>query len=128
MHVSLGGAVTERLPLAGARFVTRFARAHPGAEVEPSTVYAAQATEVLLDAIARSNGTRASVLEQLFKTHVKNGLLGNFAFDANGDTTESPITIMRVSRGGGKNTILGTGGGIVERVARPSPRLVIPRG
>ena len=37
-------------------------------EVEPATVYAAQATEVLLDAIARSDGTRGSVLEQLFKT------------------------------------------------------------
>jgi branched-chain amino acid transport system substrate-binding protein len=126
MHVSLGGAVTERLPPAGARFVERFSRAHGGAEVEPSTVYAAQATEVLLDAIARSNGTRASVLEQLFGTHVRRGLLGTFAFDANGDTTESPITIMRVSRGGGKNTIQSISGGIVERVARPSPRLVAP--
>jgi ABC-type branched-subunit amino acid transport system substrate-binding protein len=125
-YVSLGGAITERLPPAGARFVKRFARAHAGVEVEPSSVYAAQATEVLLDAIGRSNGTRASVLEQLFKTHVENGLLGNFAFDRNGDTTESPITIMRVSRGGGKNSTLS--GGIVARVARPSPRLVIPQG
>jgi branched-chain amino acid transport system substrate-binding protein len=127
-YVSLGGAVTERLPAAGARFVERFSRAHGGVEVEPSTVYAAQATEVLLDAIARSNGTRSSVLEQLFGTHVKAGLLGTFAFDANGDTTESPITILRVSRGGGKNTLLSVEGGAVERVVRPSPRLVAAEG
>ncbi len=125
-YVSLGGAVTERLPAPGARFVEHFARAHGGAEVEPSTVYAAQATEVVLAAIARSNGSRSSVLERLFRTHVRDGLLGTFAFDANGDTTESPITILRVSRGGGKNTVLSVEGGVVERVARPSARLVAP--
>jgi branched-chain amino acid transport system substrate-binding protein len=127
-YVSLGGAVTERLPAAGARFAARFSRTHGGAEVEPSTVYAAQATEVLLDAISRSDGTRSSVLEQLFATHVKAGLLGTFAFDANGDTTESPITILRVSHGGGKNTLLSVEGGVIERVVRPSPRLVAPDG
>jgi branched-chain amino acid transport system substrate-binding protein len=126
VYVSLAGAVTERLPPAGARFVQRFARSHGGTEVDPSTVYAAQATEVVLDAIARSNGTRASVLEQLFRTHVTDGLLGTFAFDANGDTSESPITIMRVSHGGGKNTVQSIGGGVVERVVRPSSRLVAP--
>jgi branched-chain amino acid transport system substrate-binding protein len=115
MYVSFGGAVPERLPPAGARFVDDFTRLHPGVQVEPWAVYAAQATAVVLDAIARSDGSRGSVLTQLFATHVKNGLLGTFAFDANGDTTESPITIARVSP---------AGTGVVERVARPSPRLV----
>jgi branched-chain amino acid transport system substrate-binding protein len=123
-YVSLGGAVTERLPPAGAAFVARFKRAHGAIEVEPSTVYAAQAAEVALDAISRSSGTRASVLQELFRTRVTKGLLGAFGFDANGDSTESPITIMRVSRGGGKNTMMSVEGGVVERVVRPSPRLV----
>jgi branched-chain amino acid transport system substrate-binding protein len=127
-YVALAGAVTERLPPAGTRFVDQFARAHGGADVEPSTVYAAQATEVLLEAIARSNGTRSSVLDELFRAHVRDGLLGTFGFDANGDTTESPITIMRVARGGGKNSLESVEGGVVERVARPSPRLVAPIG
>lgn len=128
MHVSLSGVVTQRLPPAGARFVHDFKRTQRGAEVQPSAVYAAQAAEVMLDAIAHSDGTRASVLEQLFRTRVRNGLLGSFGFDANGDTTEAPVTILRVVRGGGSNTVASAEGGDVERVLRPSVRLVKPNG
>jgi branched-chain amino acid transport system substrate-binding protein len=124
LHVSLVGVVSERLPAAGARFVEAFGRTQPGVEIEPSAVYAAQATEVLLEAIARSDGTRSSVLEELFETRVRDGLLGSFAFDANGDTTESPITVLRVARGGGSNTVQSVEGGVVEDVVRPSPSLV----
>jgi branched-chain amino acid transport system substrate-binding protein len=99
VHVSLAGVVTETLPAAGARFVRALRKAHPRAEVEASSVYAAQATEVLLDAIARSDGTRASVVRQLFTTHVTKGLLGSFSFDRNGDTTDDAITIQRVVHG-----------------------------
>ena len=88
--VSLAGVVTERLPPAGAAFVRRFARTQAGVEIEPSAVYAAQAAEVVLDAIARSDGTRASVLSALFRTRVRDGLLGDFSFDARGDVSESP--------------------------------------
>jgi hypothetical protein len=56
---------------------------------------------------------------------VKSGLLGSFGFDGNGDITESPVTIMRVARKGKKNTIQSVEGGVVERVARPSPSLVV---
>jgi branched-chain amino acid transport system substrate-binding protein len=127
VHVSLAGVVTETLPAAGARFVRAFRQAHPRAEVEPSSVYAAQATEVLLDAIARSDGSRASVLRELFRTHVRNGLLGSFGFDARGDTTESPVTILRAAGKGASAGIRSvTAGGVVEKVVRPSPRLVAP--
>ena len=124
MYVSLAGVVTDRLSPAGVRFVRRFGKVQAGVDVQPSAVYAAQAAEVLLDAIARSDGTRGSVLEELFATEVRNGLLGSFAFDANGDTTESPVTIMRVARGGGANRIGSVEGGVVARVLRPSPSLV----
>ncbi len=124
VYVSLAGALTERLPPAGTRFVQRFGKTQAGVGIEPSAVYAAQAAEVLLDAIARSDGTRASVLEELFETRVTDGLLGSFGFDADGDITESPVTIMRVVRGGGSNRIESIEGGVVERVVRPSPRLV----
>jgi DNA-binding SARP family transcriptional activator/ABC-type branched-subunit amino acid transport system substrate-binding protein len=126
VYVSLAGAVTERLPPAGARFVQRFRATQAGAEIEPSAVYAAQAAEVLLDAIAGSDGTRESVLEALFATRVENGLLGSFRFDDTGDITESPITILRVARGGRSNRVADAEGGVVERVVRPSPSLVAP--
>lgn len=79
---------------------------------------------MLLDAIGRSDGSRASVLEALFDTRAKSSLLGSFGFDRNGDITESPVTSMRVVRKGEKNTIQSVEGGVVERVARPSPSLV----
>lgn len=122
--VSLGGLVRERLPPAGARFVERFRRAQPGVEIELSAVYAAQAAEVLLDAIARSDGSRASVLRELFRLRVEDGLLGSFGFDRNGDVSESPVTILRVVRRGQSNTVASIEGGVVERVVRPSPSLV----
>lgn len=125
-HVSLGGVVTERLPPAGRRFVRAFGRTQPGVEVDPSAVYTAQATEVLLDAIARSDGTRASIVQELFRTRIRNGLLGTFGFDENGDITESPVTIMRVRRGGGSTTVQSVQGGVIERVVRPSSKLVAP--
>ena len=61
--------------------------------------YWARAAEVLLDAIARSDGTRASVTAELFKTKIVNGILGSFSFDRNGDTTSGAVTIYRIVRG-----------------------------
>ena len=124
MYLSLAGVVTEGLPPAGARWAKRFGKTQSGVAVEPSAVYAAQATEVLLDAIARSDGTRASVVRELFATRVTNGLLGSFGFDANGDISESPVTIVQVQRPGSSNAIADVGGARVAKVERPSPGLV----
>ena len=50
-----------------------------------------------MDAIARSDGTRASVLEELRATDVKDGILGSFRFDANGDITTASVPILRIT-------------------------------
>jgi ABC-type branched-subunit amino acid transport system substrate-binding protein/outer membrane protein assembly factor BamB len=57
---------------------------------------AAQAADVVMRAIARSEGTRSSVLRQLRNTSVKGGLLGDFHFDR-GDITPAEIPIFRVT-------------------------------
>ncbi len=124
VFVSLAGVLTEGLPRGGAAFVRRFAATQAGAPVEPSSVYTAQAAEVVLDAIARSDGTRASVLDELFRTRVRDGLLGDFEFDSRGDISEHPVTILRVARGGSSNRVASVEGGVVERVSRPPARLV----
>jgi DNA-binding SARP family transcriptional activator/ABC-type branched-subunit amino acid transport system substrate-binding protein/DNA-binding beta-propeller fold protein YncE len=98
MTVSLPGVPTERLPSVGKAFVAAF-REEIGQQPMQQSVYAAQATEVLLDAIAKSDGTRASVVAELFETKVTNGLLGSFSIDPRGDTTASPVTIYRIVRG-----------------------------
>src|SRR6185295_13559773 len=74
--------------------------------VSPSTSWD-QAADVVLDAIARSDGTRSSVLTQLFATKVRSGLLGTFAFDPAGDVTRSPITILRAERRDGSHAAAG---------------------
>ena len=110
--VSFPAASPERLRGEGRRFVADFRKA-TGRPVEAFSVAAAQATETLLDAIAKSDGSRASVTAELFKTKVTDGILGTFSFDRNGDTTAGAVTIYRIVRG--KPTIF--------RVFTPSPRL-----
>jgi ABC-type branched-subunit amino acid transport system substrate-binding protein len=101
--------------------VQRFGRVQSNDTIEPAAVYAAQ---VVLDANARSDGTRGSILDELFRTRVRNGLLGDFSFDQRGDITESPVTNVRVARGGSSRRIASVEGGDVVRVTRPRVSLV----
>ena len=75
----------------------RFARELGDASKVYGTIEAGQAAEVVLDAIARSDGTRASVLRELRETRVKEGILGSFGFDANGDITSASVPVMRIT-------------------------------
>ncbi len=122
--VSIAGVVPETFPPGGAVWARRFARTQAGLPVQPSAVYAAQAATVALDAIARSDGSRASILRELFATDVRDGLLGDFGFDAAGDITESPVTVMRVTGAGGSRRVQSVEGGEVLQVLRPPARLL----
>jgi branched-chain amino acid transport system substrate-binding protein len=69
---------------------------------DPATQYigvmeAGQAADLVMDAIARSDGTRASVLHELFASDVKDGILGTFRFDPNGDIRPASIPILRIT-------------------------------
>ena len=102
MTVSVAGLPNEQLGTTGKQFVSGFGATQPGGQVDPYSVYAAQAAQVLLDAIKSSDGTRASVAKGLFKTKVTNGILGSFSINANGDTDANPVTIYKIT--GGKQT------------------------
>jgi ABC-type branched-subunit amino acid transport system substrate-binding protein/DNA-binding beta-propeller fold protein YncE len=98
MVVSLPIVPASHLPSSGSEFAEEFERAIGG----PAQSYSpavAQATEVLLDAIAASDGTRASVTRNLLGTRVENGILGSFEFDDNGDTTAAGVTMYRIQNG-----------------------------
>jgi branched-chain amino acid transport system substrate-binding protein len=90
------GIPHSALPPAGKTFLREFGRTAAGT---PGAPEAAQATEVLLDAIARSDGTRASVVEELFATKVENGILGSFTFDRLGDIDPAPVGVYRYEGG-----------------------------
>jgi branched-chain amino acid transport system substrate-binding protein len=102
MTVSVAGLPNNQLKGAGKAFVKGFTKA--AGTPDPYSVYAAQATEVLLAAIAKSNGSRGDVAAKLFKTKITNGILGSFSLNKNGDTTSNPVTIYKVK--GGKSTTL----------------------
>jgi ABC-type branched-subunit amino acid transport system substrate-binding protein len=103
MTVSVAGLPNAALKGAGKAFVIAFTKADHKAP-DPYSVYAAQATEVLLQAIKQSNGTRADVTKQLFKVRLVGTLLGNLGFNSNGDVTANPVTIYKVK--GGKSVTL----------------------
>jgi ABC-type branched-subunit amino acid transport system substrate-binding protein len=82
----------------GAQFAAQFGK-QVGGTFYPWTAYGAQAADVLLDAIAPSDGTRRSVTKALFATHVRNGIIGSFSFTPSGDTTTRSMTIIRIKHG-----------------------------
>jgi branched-chain amino acid transport system substrate-binding protein len=97
MYVSSTWVAPHRLTAVGRTFVRNFAPTQPGRSIRPFVLESAQAAEVLLEAIARSDGTRASVLKEVHAIEVNDGILGSFRFDANGDKTPGAITIYRVT-------------------------------
>jgi ABC-type branched-subunit amino acid transport system substrate-binding protein len=75
----------------------RFARDFGAlASPDPYVLPAAQAADAVMRAIARSDGTRSSVLRQLQTMSVEDGLLGDFRFNR-GDITPVQLPIFRVT-------------------------------
>ena len=115
IYVTVLGVVDKKhLPPAGRRFVDEFFTSRRTREINQSALYAAQAAEVMLDAIARSDGTRSSVAKELLATRVRNGLTGSFRFDRNGDTTSQTVTILRPTHPGADRTLIGDGAAVVR--------------
>jgi branched-chain amino acid transport system substrate-binding protein len=86
LYVASAGVSLDHFPPAGRALATRLsAERLGGGAVDPYALHGAEAARALLDAIARSDGSRRRVLGQLFRTKVKDGLLGSYAFDRRGD-------------------------------------------
>jgi len=97
VYISHPGVPINQLKGAGAKFAAAFKASNGGKAPDPYTAYAAQAAQVLLGAIAKSNGSRASVSSHLTNLTVNNGILGNFKIDKNGDTTLGIVTFGQVT-------------------------------
>ena len=98
MTVTISGTPAEALAPQGRRFVAGFT-ADLGVTPETYSIYAAQAAEVVLDAVAGSDGTRASVVRELFRTRVQDGIVGDFSITPAGDSTAREISIYRIEGG-----------------------------
>ena len=113
--VNIPGAARDLSPAA-----RQFLRDLGTTEPLPFVLEAGQAAELVLQAIARSDGTRASVLKELRAADVKNGLLGSFHFNRNGDITPATVMIVRITGstppGSGLDSSLQ--GAVVDRIVK----------
>jgi branched-chain amino acid transport system substrate-binding protein len=98
LTISIAVLPNRSLPPAGRRFAAEFEQRF-GQRPCCFSVHDAQGTRMLLDAIARSGGSRRQVAENLMQSRVQDGLVGDFAIDPNGDTTLNTMGIYRIRRG-----------------------------
>jgi branched-chain amino acid transport system substrate-binding protein len=103
-----------KLPPAGRKFAADFQRRF-GDDPCCFSVRVAQAEELVLDAVAASDGRRPKIAEHLLGRQIEDGLLGDFNIDPNGDTSETTIGVYRIENGRLK---------FVTQVAPPSDLLV----
>jgi ABC-type branched-subunit amino acid transport system substrate-binding protein len=112
MFVSLPGRAPGTLTGAGDAFVKQV-RSQVGEQpIEVFAPYAGQAAAVLIEAI-RKGQTRAGAISELFKTDVKDGIVGDFVITPTGDPEPAPISVQRAQ----KNFVL-------ARTITPPPDLV----
>jgi branched-chain amino acid transport system substrate-binding protein len=86
-YFSVAGVGIDKYKGAALKFISGFKSQLGGKAVDPYAILAAQAGKVMLDAIAKSDGSRSSVIANVRKTHVANGLIGSFSLNKNGDLT-----------------------------------------
>ena len=84
-YFSVAGVGIDQYKGAAQTFISGFKSQLGGKPVDPYAILGAQAAQVMLKAIADSDGTRSSVIANVFKTHVSNGLIGSFSLNKNGD-------------------------------------------
>jgi branched-chain amino acid transport system substrate-binding protein len=84
-YFSVAGVGIDQYKGAALKFINGFKSQLGGKPVDPYAILGAQAAQVLLDAIAKSDGTRSDVISKVFATKVNNGLIGSFEFNKNGD-------------------------------------------
>jgi ABC-type branched-subunit amino acid transport system substrate-binding protein len=124
LYISVAGPSPERLTARG-RSLLLDGRAAD--EIDPYEITAAQAAEVLLEAIGPSDRTRAGVTAALIGTASRNGIAGPVRFDSNGDLVDAPVLIYRMQFGASRTRVPGIGlpDVVLDRTLYP-PRLPAP--
>ncbi len=99
--ISVAGQPPNKLTGKGATFVKQFGKSI-GETPNPYAAYGAEAAEVLLNAIAKGGSNRAAVSKALLGLSIRNGILGSFTINSQGDTSGASITVYKQK---GKNLI-----------------------
>jgi hypothetical protein len=85
MFMSVAGVPIDEFKGAGAEFAEAFKPRLGGKDIDPYAIYGAQAAQIMLDAIAASDGSRADVIAKMFEASVTDGFLGTFEINETGD-------------------------------------------
>ena len=101
MWISIAGQPYKNLPPAGKKFAAAFGKSIglAASKVNPYSNYGATAMQVMLSAIAKSDGTRASVTKGLFGITVPTSPIGGVKLNKNGDTNQGAISFYQVKSG-----------------------------
>ena len=119
MFSSVAGQPIEKFQGVAREFATNFSKEYlNGKAPDPYAIYGAQAAQVMLDAIAASDGSRSDVISKLFATTVTNGLLGSFTFNPNGDPAGAKGAVVAINVEKAGDTF------VSESVISPKPATV----
>lgn len=91
------GAPPEFLETAR-KFIEDYKKRFPGVEFQPYDAYTFDATGIIIDAVMNVGADRAKVTEYIHGVKY-NGIIGETAFDKNGDTLNKTITVYTVKDG-----------------------------
>jgi branched-chain amino acid transport system substrate-binding protein len=86
-YFTVAGVGIDKYKGSALKFIDGFKGQLGGKPVDPYAILGAQAAQVLLNAIEKSDGTRSSVIDNVSKTKVNDGLIGSFSLNKNGDLT-----------------------------------------
>jgi branched-chain amino acid transport system substrate-binding protein len=96
MFASAPGKEPSTLTGAGADFVKQLQAQIGDQPLETFAPYAGEAAEVMLAAI-QAGKDRAGTITELFKTEIKDGIIGTIAITPSGDPTPPPISISKAA-------------------------------
>ena len=85
MFLSVAGVPIDQFEGPGAEFAEALKPRIGGKPVDPYAIYGAQAAQVMIDAIAASDGSRGDVIAKMFEASVTDGYLGSFEINDTGD-------------------------------------------
>jgi len=109
---SVAGVGIDKYKGAALKFINGFKSTLGGKAVDPYAILGAQAAQVMLDAIEKSDASRSEVIDKIYATKVSNGLIGTFSFNKNGDLSgaKGAAVLFTIYKGTNHlNTLLTTG-------------------
>jgi branched-chain amino acid transport system substrate-binding protein len=89
----------EKLGPKGKKFIKDFGAEEGGKNIEVYSIYAAVSAQALLDAISRSDGTQADIVDKLKETDLADTVVGPLKFDENGDVEGGTETVYQGRNG-----------------------------